>query len=101
MDYYLLGIFILNFVMIIGAAGLGYHFAPTFARFRLAEDEDPEQGVQRLRRLLSWMVALYMFLDCFAYFRRNTVFLLVVTALVMVDIISQLVIRRKLEGPTQ
>lgn len=98
-EHYLAVIFILNFVLVIGAAILGYHLAPYLIRDRIADDEDRDQGVQRLRRLLSWIVALYMFLNCFAYFRRNTVFLLVVTALVMADIISQLVVRRRMEQP--
>lgn len=95
MDHYLLAIFILNFMLVIGAAALGYHLAPLLIHGRITEGEDPGQATLQLRRLLSWMVALYMFLNCFAYFRQNAVFLMVVTALVMVDIISQLIIRRR------
>lgn len=100
MDHSLLAIFILNFLLVIGAATLGYHLAPLLIHGRITEDEDPGHAIQRLRRLLSWMVALYMFLNCFAYFRQNAVFLMVVTALVMVDIISQLIIRRRFGSHT-
>lgn len=96
MDPYLLHIFIANFLLVLVDATMGYHLAPLLARRGAEDEEEADWGTLRIRRLLSWVVALYAFFNCYAYFRGNAVFLLVVSALILLDITAQVVVRRKL-----
>jgi hypothetical protein len=101
MTLYLPGIFILNFMLVIGDAAVGYHLAPLLSRITGGEEADAERGTAVIRRCLSGVVALYMFCNCFAYFRREPLFILLVTGFVVADIFCQLLLGRKLRSSAE
>lgn len=90
-------LFSLNIVLILVDAGLGYFVAPLMLRkVEGGEADSTAMATVSVRRLLSVIVAFYMFFNCLAYFKVNTVLLLIVTGVVVFDIVFQLVVRRKL-----
>ena len=96
----LFAFFILNSLLIIGDASLGYFVLPMI--FPPKHDEQIEAGtsgdaaaIAGLRRMLTVLVLLYMLVNCYAYFREYTILLYIVTALVVLDIIIQLVLRQR------
>lgn len=96
MEPYYLYIFIVNIVLALCDASMGYHLAPILGRRGAVNDEDAERTTRGMRKLLSGVVALYVFLDCIAYSRRSLVFLLVVAAIIVLDMVGQLLVRHKL-----
>ncbi len=96
MQPYYLYIFIVNIVLVLCDASLGYHLAPILGRSGAGDDEDDERTTRGMRKLLSGVVALYVFLDCIAYSRGSLVFLLIVTGIIVLDMIGQLFVRHKL-----
>ena len=99
MEQYHLLIFILNILMVLLDAAIGYHFAPRLLA-GMGEADAVESGVRTTRRLLPVVVALYMFFNCLGYFQGRTVYLLSVNGLILVDIVLQLLLRRKRRGVT-
>lgn len=97
MEQYHLPIFIFNTLMVLLDAALGYHFAPRLLA-GMGEPEDVETGVRTTRKLLPVIVALYMFFNCLGYFQGRTVYLLSVSGLILVDLVLQLLLRRKMRG---
>lgn len=97
MNNYLLPIFILNLLLTLADAAIGYHVAPALMRRFTPDAETAEQSVRGLRAMLGGVVALYMFFNCLGFYRQNAVILFVVTGIVLADMIAQLVVRRKLE----
>lgn len=89
----LLPIFIINMVLVLVDASLGFHLAPVLFRASAGNPETSEAGIRSLRLLLTGVVALYMFFNCLAYFRNNAPLLLVVTVLILFDLGGQLYIR--------
>jgi hypothetical protein len=89
MERYLLPIFLVNWLLVIVDAAFGYHLAPLMVQ----RTGGAAGTVKGLRRLLAAMVALYMFFSCLAYFRGHTVFLLVVTGLLLLDLGGQFYLR--------
>jgi hypothetical protein len=87
MEQYILHIFVMNWVLVIVDAALGYHVAPLLVQMR---DKPAENGPQMIRRLLTAMVALYMFFNCLAYFQGKLLLLLLVSGIVVLDIVFQL-----------
>jgi hypothetical protein len=49
-----------------------------------------------VRKLLAGVVALYMFFNCLAYFNDKPLLLLIVTSVIVLDIVCQLMVSRKL-----
>jgi hypothetical protein len=96
-EQYHLPIFICNTLMILIATALGYHLAPRLLA-GMDEPEAVESGVRTTRRLLPVVVALYMFFNCLGYFQGRTLYLLFVSGLVLVDLVLQLLLRRKRRG---
>ena len=97
MENFLLPLFLLNTLMVLLDASLGYHLVPHL----LAGVDDPEAadaGVRTTRRLLPFIVALYMFFNCLGYFQARTPILLAVAALLLLDLALQLLLRRKRGG---
>ncbi len=95
----LLTFFILNWFLIIGDASLGYFLLPLVLPPTPAESI--EEGSDRVasavggvRRLLTVMVLLYMLVNCYAFYQGHWTLLYVVTAIVLLDIVAQLVLRR-------
>lgn len=85
-----------NLLLVIVDAALGWHVAPQLMRRARGEEPGGEPGSGGIPPLLAFMVALYMFLNCLGWFRRSMPLLIVVSCLALVDIIAQLVVRRRL-----
>lgn len=96
MNDYLLPLFILNLILTLADAAVGYHVAPALMRRFTPDPETAELSVRGMRTMLGGVVAIYMFFNCLGYFRQNGVMLLAVTAVVVVDMVAQLVVRRKI-----
>lgn len=99
MEPYHLLIFILNILLVLLDAVIGYHFAPRLLS-GMGEPQDVASGVRTTRKLLPVVVALYMFFNCLGYFQGRTVYLLSVNGLILVDIVLQLLLHRKRRGIT-
>ena len=97
MEQYHLPLFIFNTLIVLADAALGYHFAPRLLA-GMGEPEAVEAGVRTTRKLLPVIVALYMFFNCMGYFQGRTVYLLAVSGLILVDMVLQLLLRRKKRG---
>lgn len=94
MEQYHLQLFIFNILIVLADAALGYHFAPRLLS-GMGEPEAVEAGVRTTRKLLPAIVALYMFFNCMGYFQGRTIYLLAVSGLILVDVVLQLLLRRK------
>ena len=97
MEQYHLPIFILNTLLVLADAALGYHFAPRLLA-GMGEQESVEAGVRTTHRLLPVVVALYMLFNCLGYFQGRTVYLLSVCSLILLDMTLQLLLCRKRRG---
>ena len=95
------GTFILNFVLVIVDAAVGYHLAPLLFRITGGEEDTAKHVTAFIRRCLSGMVALYMFCNCLAYFGGEIRFILLVTGIVAADIVCQLLLARKLRSSVE
>jgi hypothetical protein len=93
MDNLLLPFFVVNLLLILIDASVGFYLAPVLYRVGGGEPEASESGARSIRVLLTGVVTLYMFFNCLAYFRQNTPLLLVVTGLVLCDLGGQVYIR--------
>lgn len=92
----LLSLFILNSLLVLLDASLGYHLAPRVVRMRGQEEPElQESAVRFIRSLLTALVVLYMFFNCMGYFNANRTLLLLVTAMVVFDLVGQLYLRRR------
>lgn len=88
-------IFVANIFLIFIDATIGYHAAPSITMLAGADSagEGPVRGV---RRLLAWVVALYMFFNCLAFFGQRWWLLYFTTAVLAVDVTAQLIIVRRM-----
>jgi hypothetical protein len=92
----LLTFFILNWLLIIGDASVGYFVLPILLPPAPASDSSVEgTTVGGMRRLLTVMVILYMLVNCYAFFWQNSTLLYIVTVLVALDVIVQLAVRQR------
>lgn len=91
-------IFILNIVLALVDAAIGYHCAPILVRADATHNESLEKAARTIRAMLALVVALYSFFSCFAYYRQKPLLLLVVTGIIMADIIAQLFITNKMKN---
>ena len=94
MDQFYLPLFIFNTIMIIVDASLGYHFAPHLLS-GMDDAEAMESGVSTTRKLLSAVVALYMFFNCVGYFQMRSTYLFAVSGLILLDLALQFFLHRK------
>lgn len=84
-------LFVMNILLVLADASIGYRHAPRL--LQLVGDQDVAAGedggsapsVSRVRRLLSGVVSLYMFLNCLAFFRGGYLHLLLVTGCILLD----------------
>ena len=89
-------IFALNILLVLADASLGYHLAPRLLRQPDAEEPElRETAIRNVRRMLTFLVSLYMFFNCLGYFNRTIELLLVVTTLVACDLAGQLYLDRR------
>lgn len=93
MDTILLPCFILNFLLIMLDASVGYNLAPLLFSATGGSPDESEGGVRSIRRLLTGVVMLYMFFNCWAYFNYMASLLLIVTLVVLFDLGGQLYVR--------
>lgn len=93
MELLLLPLFAINLLLVLVDASVGYHLAPLLFSAGGGEPDAAEAGIRSIRRLLTCVVALYMFFNCLAYFRQQFFMLLLVTAIILVDMGGQLYIR--------
>ena len=94
-DSFLLPLFLLNTLLIIVDASLGYRFAPRLLQ-GMGDPETAGPAVGPTRAMLSAVVALYMFFNCRGYYQARPGFLLAVLALVAADMLLQVwLVRRK------
>jgi len=96
MDAYLPYIFVGNIFLTFIDATIGYYAAPTLARIGAGDEAGIEWATQGVRKLLAAVVALYMFFNCLAFFNRKTLLLLIVTGVIVLDIVCQLMVGRRL-----
>ncbi len=95
-DILLLSLFILNILLVLLDASLGYHLAPCL--LRMADPDEPEtqeHAVRTVRGMLTVLVMLYMFFNCWGYFRGNSGLLLIVTGMLLFDLGAQAYLRRR------
>ncbi|BCS55688.1 hypothetical protein [Geobacter sp. SVR] len=96
MDQFHLPLFLLNTLLVLLDASLGFFLAPRL--LSLFNPDDPEAGAsvaRSTRRLLPAIVALYMFFNCLGYFQARPAYLLTVCGLILTDLALQLLLRRK------
>lgn len=92
----LLSLFVLNILLVLIDASLGYHLAP-----RLLRNSDPdepelkESAVRTVRGMLTFLVALYMFFNCLGFFNDNRDLMLIVTAMIVFDLGGQVYLRHR------
>jgi hypothetical protein len=89
----LLPVFAGNLFLVLVDASIGYHLAPLLFSVSGSDPDTAENGVRSIRRLLSCIVALYMFFNCLSYFRQQLSMLVLVTAFILFDLGGQLYIR--------
>lgn len=95
MEPHLTYIFVLNIFLTFIDATIGYYAAPSLTMLTGNREEDAEHAVRGLRKLLAWVVTLYMFFNCLGYFDQKPWLLYFTTAVLAVDITAQIVIFRK------
>jgi len=95
MEQFHLPLFLVNTLLVLVDASLGYHFVPRLLD-GLGNPEVTESGVRATRALLPAIVALYMFFNCLGYFQAETAYLLLVSGVVLVDLALQVFLRRKM-----
>jgi len=88
MEPLMLPLFIINTVLIIADASLGYLLAPRLLR-GIGDPDQIGQAVRPTRTLLSIVVALYMFFNCRGYFLAEPAWLVAVLVLVVADMLLQ------------
>jgi hypothetical protein len=99
-DSLLLPLFLANILMILLDASIGYHLTPQIFPAAPEADDDPfseeePPAPRTIRWMLTGVVALYMFFNCLAFFRKDAPLIMVVSALILLDILGQLYVRRK------
>lgn len=95
MDTLLLPLFVVNMLLVLVDASVGYHLAPLLFRAGGGDPEAAESGVGGVRKLLTGVVLLYMFFNCLAFFRNNGPLLLLITCLILFDLGGQLYVRHR------
>lgn len=88
-------LFLINLLLVLADASVGYHLAPYFFRATGGGPEEAQRGIRSIRRTLTLVVTLYMFFNCLAYFRHDSTLLTIVTVLVTVDLGGQLYVRHR------
>jgi hypothetical protein len=97
MDKYIPYLFLINTLLVLVDAALGYFVSPLLLSKMQGDNADSAAWTTgSIRRLLSAVVALYMFFNCLAYFNNNNILLLIVTGVVVFDIVFQLILRWKM-----
>ena len=90
-------LFVVNLVLTIVDAAVGYHVAPLLLSRQAADDDGSPLSVAEVRRLLAVMGGLYMFGNCLARYGERPLLLLLVLVAVVLDIVVQLLIRGRLK----
>lgn len=95
-EHLLLALFILNILLTLLDASLGYHVAPRLMTLLPPDEpEAQETAVRSSRRMLSLVVVLYSFFNCLAYYRGDLTLMVIVTVLILADLAGQLYLGRR------
>lgn len=95
-DKLLLIVFVLNTLLVLLDATVGYHLAPRLLRMTGADEaEAQEAALRKVRRMLSGLVALYMFFNCLGYFGGNSTLMMIVAGMIAIDLGLQLYLNRR------
>lgn len=97
-DPYLPHIFAFNILLTIIDATIGYHAAPILVRAAAVNEEALESAAKTIRTMLALVVALYSFFSCLAFYRQKPLLLLIVTAVIVADIVAQIIVSRKMKN---
>ncbi|WP_243370313.1 hypothetical protein [Geotalea sp. SG265] len=97
-DAYLPYILALNILLTILDATIGYHAAPSLVRTGAADEESRAAAAKTIRSMLALVVALYSFFSCLAFSRQNLPLLLILTAVIVVDMVAQVILLRKMKN---
>jgi len=95
-----LPLFLLNIILVLLDASLGYHLSPRLLA-GVAEPEAAGDALRATRGLLPVIVALYMFFNCLGYFQARTLVLMTVTGLLLADLGLQFWLRRRKAGASR
>lgn len=98
MENFLLPIFVVNFVLVLCDASLGFFIVPHLLRREARDGDEAGRAGRSAPTLLAVAVAVYMFFNCLAYNRQSIIYLLVVTGLILADLTAQLVVYRKIRN---
>jgi hypothetical protein len=96
-DKLLLVIFVLNIFLVFLDAIVGYYLVPRLLRLGSNDRAERNAAVLSVRRKLSGLVALYMFINCMGYFRKDSLLLMIVAGMIAVDLGVQLFLFRRSE----
>ena len=91
-------IFVVNFVLVLCDASLGFFIVPHLLRREALDGDEAGRAERSAPTLLAVAVAVYMFFNCFAYNRQSMIFLLVVTGLILADLTGQFIVYRKIRN---
>lgn len=97
MDKFLLPLFIINLLLIITDAAVGYHAAPALMRHFTPDEETAEHSTACMRGMLGLVVALYMFFNCYGYYQGGGGILLAVAGVVLADMVAQIALRKRVD----
>ncbi|AAR36501.1 hypothetical protein KIP69_15125 [Geobacter sulfurreducens] len=95
MDKFLLPLFVINLLLTLTDAAVGYHAAPALMRHFTPDEVTAEHSTAGMRGMLGLVVALYMFFNCYGYYRGSGVILLVVTGVILADMVAQIALRKR------
>ena len=98
MENYLLPVFVVNFILVLCDASLGFFILPRLLHQQTGSDDETGKSRRSTPTLLAVAVAVYMFFNCLAYNRQSMVFLLVVTGLILADLTGQIIFYRKIRN---
>jgi hypothetical protein len=98
MENFLLPIFVVNFVLVLCDASLGFFIVPHLLRREARDGDEAGRAGRSAPTLLAVAVAVYMFFNCLAYNRQSMIYLLVVTGLILADLTGQFVVYRKIRN---
>lgn len=89
-------LFVVNLLLTIGDASLGYYLAPVLVSMRLDEEGHPFVQPQSLRRFLGVVVGLFTFLNCIGYYGDNRMLLLVLMLAILLDMVIMMFLCRQI-----
>jgi hypothetical protein len=91
-------LFVVNLLLTLMDASVGYHLAPVLVRMRLDEEGEPMVQPRTLRSFLGVVVALFTFVNCSGYYRGSMILLQVLAVAILLDMAIMLLLWRRIAG---